>query len=230
MRILLLILLTALTCEAQLNMKPVLNRQQTAGGASPTYLVKQGFEGTGYDNSETWTENASPNEDYATAPAPLDGSQSWQSAAIGGESYTSFTAQDDVWAYAVCNIQTLADNRDVFQIRDSGGTYVLSLRAHADGHLQILNFATSVHTSAGLVSNGTTFHVWLHYIKGTGANSTGELYVSANDTKPGSPQASMTTGGSTAQAARVAVMGWNDGNYIWDKVRVDDVSIGSAPQ
>lgn len=229
MRIILALLL-CVTVGFGADRRALLTKAAASAAAAPTYLVKQGFEGTGYDNSETWTENAAPNEDYTTSPAPLVGSQSWQTAAVGGEAYTSFTAQDEVWAYAMCNIQTLADNRNIFQIRDSGGTYVLSLKAYADGHLQILNFATSVNTSAGLISNGTTFHVWLHYIKGTGANSTGELYVSSNDTRPGSPQASTTTAGSTAQAARVAVMGWSDGNYIWDKVRVDDVSIGSAPQ
>jgi len=200
----------------------------TASG--PTYLVKQGFEGTGYDNSETWTENASPNEDYATAPAPLVGSQSWQTAAIGGEAYRNYTANDEVWAYGICNIQTLANNRIIFAIRNSSDSGLVNIKCNADGSMSMVNFATTVNTSAGLISNGTTFHIWVHYIKGTGANSTGELYVSANDTKPGSPQATTSVAGSTTQASRVAVMGWNDGNFIWDKVRVDDVTIGSAPE
>lgn len=235
MKTLLIFLLSSCSVFAQLNISNPFYvagvLKPASGGAAPTYLINQNFEGTGYDNnSETWTENAAPDEDYATAPAPLIGSQSWMSAAVGGEAYSNFAANDNVYAYAVFNISTLQNAIDIFQIRNSSDLGLTKLRINADGSVRMVHHASGPTSSAGVISAGTTFHVWMDYHKGTGADSTAELFVSATSTKPGSATLSVTGEGNTTQASRIAIMGWSGGNHIVDKVRVDDVAIGSAPQ
>lgn len=55
----------------------VLGAPQVASAPAATYLLNQNFEGTGYDNSESWTETldgGTVDEDYTTTV--LAGSQS----------------------------------------------------------------------------------------------------------------------------------------------------------
>lgn len=230
-KVCLVILLMLVAIAATADRRAMLTAKTSGGGAAaPTYLIKQGFEGAGYDNSETWTENASPNEDYTTSPAPLDGSQSWMSAAVGGEAFSDFAAQDNAYAYAEFNISTLQDAIDIFQLRDSGNTGQTRLRINSDGSVRLVHFASGPTSSAGVISAGTTFHVWMTYHKGSGANSSAEVYISSTSTKPGSATLSITGEGATAQVSRIAIMGWSGANHIVDKVRVDDVDIGSNPQ
>ena len=73
-----------------------------AASPAASYLVNQNFEGTGYDNGETWTEyvgtGATVNEDYATSPAPLAGEQSLYvvGGSDDGETYTSFSSSGTI--------------------------------------------------------------------------------------------------------------------------------------
>src|SRR5437667_300972 len=70
-------------------------------GAAPCVdLVSQGFEGTGYDNGETWVQSGSDtiNKDY-TAHV-LDGSQSLFIASTNGAQTTiTFAGQNEVYVY-----------------------------------------------------------------------------------------------------------------------------------
>lgn len=235
MRTLLIILLcvsATLRSQAQLNIGSpfyVAGVLKPSGAAAPTYLVNQNFETatTGYDNGETWNETGTQN--HADTSSPLVGSQSWSSSTIAAESWTSFTGQSTVYVYATGKFAVLDNVVEVFEVRDSTGTYVTRVRLLNDGSMRIVNFATSATSAAGLVTAGTQFHMWIHYTKGTGADSTSDIYISSTSTKPGSPSASITGAGSTTDAARVAVMSWNGGKYQWDKVLVDDVVIGSNP-
>jgi hypothetical protein len=83
------------------------------------------------------------------------------------------------------------------------------------------------------LAEGTAYHIWLKYIKGTGSNSTVEIYVSANATKPGTPTGSFSGGDGTTQAGKI-VLGVieataGDENWVYDKIRVSETDIGSNP-
>jgi hypothetical protein len=72
--------------------------------SSPTYIVNQNFEGTGYDNAETWTEvtatDGTVNEDYTTA-AIADAQSLYVSEGTGGDVYVQFDLGADyshLWA------------------------------------------------------------------------------------------------------------------------------------
>jgi hypothetical protein len=197
------------------------------GGGGIVLLVAEDFETSTASN--TWTRNAAQNWRYATAPAPLVDSFSWNGTAVGSEAYTNFSASTDIWAYAQCNISTLADGIDIFQLRDSSDVGQSKVRANANGSVRFLHFATTPTSAAGIISAGNTFHMWMHYVKGSGANSWGELYVTNSGAKPAAPLLTATNEGSTANISRVAIMGWSGANHIFDKVRVSTNNIGSNP-
>lgn len=209
------------------------------GGAPATYLIKQDFEGAGYDNSETWTEagTGTLNEDDTTSPSPLVGSQSLRvvfAAETGTTTSPVFAAQADCWLYA--RIHPVA-------IVTVGSTVSLTIR-HAAGEclrLRIMNTGlVGVRAGGGTeavtvdaMSNGTEYHIWCHYIKGTGANAVATVGFSTDGTKPtsGNKFASSVNGTATADADRVQIGSGvsTTHTYVWDKIRIDDVSIGNNP-
>jgi hypothetical protein len=207
------------------------------GGGGATYLINQGFEGTGYDNSETWTEAAgTPNEDDTTSPSPIVGSQSLR---LDGTSVTqrtdspSYTATADVWVYLRLNPATLpsSGNNDFLAIRN-GTTQLLSAQINASGVLRV-NVGANSSPTVSTMSAGTSYHVWIHYVAGTGANAVGSVAFSTDGVKPtaGNAFTSMNTGTSTLSAnnVRLTAVAANGGVFVMDRVLVDDASIGDNP-
>jgi hypothetical protein len=205
------------------------------GGGGPTYLLQENFEGTGYELS--WTEAAgTPDEDYATAPAPLAGSHSLR---LDGTSVTqradspAFATTTDLWVYMLFNPTTLpgSGNNDFFHIRNST-TQVLAAQLNASGTVRVSVGNNSLST-VSTMSAGTTYHVWVHYIAGSGSNAFGSIAFSTDGTKPtsGNPYTEITTGTSTlgGDNLRLTATATNGGIFIMDKVRADDATIGDNP-
>jgi len=73
------------------------------GDECDSTLVCQNFEGTGYDNSETW-DGTNDNEDYAGASV-IRGSQSLELTYDAGipSAGTNFTADDELWVHFIIN-------------------------------------------------------------------------------------------------------------------------------
>jgi hypothetical protein len=207
----------------------------------PTYLVSEDFEGTG--TPAGWTDDTTSggtiDHDYATSPAPLVGSQSVQiDATTTGHINTSktFAAQSTV----ECYVQIYMDNAGVGGVTStarlvgfwgsSGATEVGTLR-YDSSNLRFNIICGSTVVSGTIGSHyDTLYHVWLRYVKGTGANATLEAYISTTGTKPGSPTISTSAGTSTVDADQLRVItgGRNHDPVIYDKVRVNP-SIGSDP-
>jgi len=232
MRTFIALLLTVIGLRAQAPYESLLLLTPAAAGAAPTYLVKQDFNGTGYDNGESWTENVTPDPDYATSPAPLvaDGGHSLNCNAVGEETYKSFTGTAEVWAFGVVNLGAL-DGNWVIQIRNSSDVPLSGFRVFSDGTLQVANFASTA-TTSGIAIN-TTYYWWMRYKNNAGANSDTDFWINTTDSLSGATMLTITGAGSTSDAARIACMGWQDvgsAAHIHDKIRVDDVAIGSSPQ
>jgi hypothetical protein len=83
------------------------------------------------------------------------------------------------------------------------------------------------------MSINTTYHIWVKYVKGSGANAVIESGFSTDGTRPtsGSAFVTQTVGTATADTDRI-MFGQSSSNtvstYI-DKVRVDDAVIGDNP-
>lgn len=81
-------------------------------------------------------------------------------------------------------------------------------------------------------AEGVTYHVWLRYKKGVGANAEVDLWFNTSATHPGTGnnKTSLTNGSKTTNATTPYFNTVFSGvDMIYDKVRVDDVAIGSNP-
>lgn len=240
----LLILLIPFICSAGVQdmLKGALEKKN--GAAAPSEctgkLICQNFEGTGYDNSESWTETIGTNgiidEDDTTATV-LRGSQ--QLKIYSGDNgktsstYAGFTVDSDTTTYAHFRYKTT-------DATPSADRIIATIRATTEILCTVYLETTSefaVIASGGTKANGTTtssdntmFHIWVEYTEGTGSNGTCSLYVSATATKP-SVEASSTDGASTATPNRFYLQqGSGSSTGFFDQVLVDDADIGDVAE
>lgn len=208
------------------------NSTQTSGGS---YGFVETFEGSqtdsqgtaGYDNTG-WTSSASSNNpNYATSPAPLEGTQSFMG---GTGTFTSIThafptASDEQWVKAMFilpNTKWWTNSTYLMRLRNAADASVMDVTPDAGG-LTIVCGASASYLS---LSVGTLYYLWIRYVKGTGSNAVVEMYLSTTDTRPGSPNASITTGTSTTAATKASFYG-GDAGFIWDHIILNASAIGS---
>lgn len=209
------------------------------GGGGATYLLEENFEATGspgYDTS-TWTESGTPDENASTSGLSLQGSECLQinaSATTVNTTSPTFTAQSTAYAYFLLRFSALPSGGTwtLFQFRHSGGECA-RIRVTATGALSIrAGGGTDVATSSTM-STGTTYHIWMKYVKGSGSNAVVEAGFSTDGTRPtsGGTFATQTAGTATTDTDRIMFgqASSNTVNMYADKVRVDDAVIGDNP-
>lgn len=203
-----------------------------AGGGGVSYLLSEDFEGTGIPAG--WTTIAgSPNYDYATSPAPLAGSQSL-GIPSGASTEAAFTASGDLWVYCKFSVDVISGSPDLFVIKDASDANVCRVRIISTGVIRVYNgAAVQSDSSAGAYTAGDVRHVWVHYVKGTGAtDGAATLYLSTGTaaTRPDSPTAPpITTGTATTNADTWAVGGIASTVKVYDTLRISTSEIGSNP-
>jgi hypothetical protein len=212
--------------------------RQAGGAPGVSYLVQQDFEGAGYDNGETWTESGTGtrDEDYATSPAPLVGSQSLRVAVSsqGGTTTKAFASdQSTVEGYLQVHFVSLPASGKVFvAFRDSGGTRLVNIEVGASSRITV-RCGTGAATTTDAISTGTTYHFWWRYVKGTGANAQASVAFSTDGTRPpsGNKFAAVTNGSRTTDANNIIIGPENNSTWegIFDKVRVSASTIGDNP-
>ncbi len=112
--------------------------------------------------------------------------------------------------------------------QNSSDTLIARIRVTGTGVVRAECGSTTADSGAGVVAINTTYHCWMHYIKGTGANAELYVYISTTSTLP-SVTVSTTAGTSTTDASKFHVLTPASTVLKVDKVRVDDAAIGSAP-
>lgn len=199
----------------------------TASSSGPTYYLQETFDATGYDLAG-WTESFAAEilEDYATSPAPLEGTQSVFFNATATRSLISptHTALAEKWEAFMLHITSAsipAAARGLYAFRDSANNSVLALTVNATTGTVKLDVGTGTATSAAALSVGTTYYFWIRYVKGTGSNAVGEVYWSTTTT-PGSARATVTNGTSTTDSDKSVFAGYVDLRFIIDDVNVSD--------
>jgi hypothetical protein len=195
--------------------------------AAPTYLVSEDCEGTGVPSG--WANNGTPNWDFNN-PA-LAGSQSLFLDAASKFPTKTFTATPDIWIYLQFQItNTTGWNRDIVVCGDSSSAELVKVRPTANREFNLIVGAASTLSAVNVWNEDTTYHAWLHYIKGTGSDAKAYLYWATNTAvRPSSPLLSKENGTPTADAATVWFRGMDGSASIIDTIRVDDVEIGSNP-
>lgn len=165
---------------------------------------------------------------YTTSPAPLAGfARSLRTFWGDGNTSKSFTAQGDVWVYFIMNCPSVTAGGMFFALGD--GTNNLLKLSVSQSNLMSIGFGT---TGGGSVDvafvQGTTYHIWVHYVKGTSNNALIELFRSTDGTK-GTRIAANSGAPGTTDASTVRLGIQTNGTVIFNKLRVSATSIGDNP-
>jgi len=190
---------------------------------SPTYLLTEGFEGAGFENTG-WTKSGTPNENYTTTI--LHGAQSLNCSGAQ-HIWRTFQYSTNFNLYFQVRWNAWSDYVNVVYWDNSNWGTTAALFAD-NNRFEIIHGGASALGSTALNPN-ITYHVWVEWTRGTGSNGTMKLFVSTSGTKPATPEASIT-GGTGLATQRMYLGPTSSGpNVIFDRILVDDVPIGSNP-
>lgn len=219
----------------------LIEKEVAASGGNPpaSPLVNQNFEGTGYDNGETWGENGfgTKDEDYTTTV--LLGSQSLFCSiddSSAGSTFTSFSGGGERWGFCMFRVVT-SRNGNFVRLFDSGfANVVMQVKINGTKLRAVCGSVESLDTVASF-STGTTYYLWWRYLKGTGLNGEAEIWFSTTSTKPadGSDNHRKTIVGTATTDAAELAFGSGDNtagsalDIIYDHTYIDDVVILSNP-
>jgi hypothetical protein len=211
---------------------------QLIGSAAAGYLFTENFEATGFDTAG-WAKlgTGTINEDYSTAGLGMEGSQCLRIQAVTSQTpnltWGTFTPSGEVWFYMLYRLVSITTSSVVFlTIRDSAGLTV-RVRMGSTGLFGLLTLGVAVVNATVAINPNTTYHVWVHYKKGTGTNAIARMAWSTDGIKPtsGSQFIEILTGTSLVNVDRIAI-----GNsvahgkeYIMDKMRISATEIGDNP-
>ena len=170
--------------------------------------ICQNFEGTGYDNSETWTVDTKtggtvdPDDTTATI---LRGSQ--QLKILMGTSGApfarhSFTSASEKWLHFMFKFSGTVGNGTVLArlSNTAGGILQADVELDATKHPKVYHGSASA-TSSSTITAGTLYHFWLHYLAGSGSNGVADMYWGTDPVRANNEHLTITTGTSTANVA-----------------------------
>lgn len=200
-----------------------------AGGAAPSYLVEENFEGAGQPAG--WSDVGSPNYDFDVSGFSMQGSQGVELAGDNDRATPpSFgVAQAEAWAFFQFRVT----------VKNSGFTFFVFLGPGVSAEVQAGNTiriggSVNGNPTDNTISLDTTYHAWARYKKGTGANAEFEFGYSTTTTKPvaGTAFRSIaTTGTETVDCTGIQLRSESGATntIIFDKLRADDANIGDNP-
>jgi hypothetical protein len=197
----------------------------STGSGPGNYLFREGFEGTGYENSG-WTAVGSPNPDYTANVL-----QNAQSLNVAGGSVALRTFQPTNEFYLYCRLRwnnlVLGTSAFYWETASYGAAGSL-LIDYSSPRLLISHGGSSAVGTTTLQPN-VTYHVWVEWTRGTGSDGTMRVFLSANGTKPASPEAILTNGVGGA-IERMYVGSINSASdLIADSIFIAMAPIGSNP-
>lgn len=221
--------------------------QPAGGGAAPSYLLQENFETTpGYDLS--WTEDqGDPNPDYSTSGLSMEGSEclfcggatnNADQRAYVGFTPTAAQPQEAFFLFRTPAALTITGDKTIAMLTTSAGTARLSLYVDSGGRFSVQSGGGTLVDTVATISANTTYYVWLRYTKVVVANdAVASVGFSTDGTRPtsGNNYAESTNGTGTTDAARLYLVGdfgtntTNEMDCIFDKVRIDDATIGDNP-
>lgn len=213
------------------------------GGDACSSCTNETFNGAGTvipgwkygDNSAGVVTNVN----YATAPAPLNGDQSLlirnPDSQAGYLNLTVATASEH-WVRMTINItNTVVNNMRIYTAEDNVGGRMIQVQL-ISGAMRIV-CGTANATTVSTLSANTTYYVWIHYLKGSGANAVADVAFSSSKTRPtsGDGFAQVTNGSSTADVVdiylNVSDIAFGSGimGVIYDDVSFSRSQIGDVP-
>ena len=205
-------------------------------------LVCQNFEGTGYDNSESWTEDvfggdAVIDPDYTTTV--LRGSQSLRMAAGSQPSvtYKIFdSAESEIYGFAQIRYSSLSsfNGADLFNSSDVGQTQFVAIILGSGGQAGKLRIAWlgvgDSSDSTTTLSTSTTYYLWWYVKTGTGSNAEAWLKMSTDRFEPSTPEITVTNGTWTIDrmAMYPATQNSSGTDVVYDQFMLSTTPIGDV--
>ena len=191
----------------------ILNPYRLASSGS-SFLLQEGFEGTGYEN--TWTESATGTVDEDNTGTVIAGSQSLRVnlSAQTGSTYATFTAQGSLFCKFRYNVASTSGNPTIATIRN-GSTILGSLiLVGVNRTLRAVAAGGSNASSSATIATGTNIYIWFEYVKGSGSNAICRAGWAATDSKP----ALTSTGTQTCLSSNGTATSDADGLYLGHSV------------
>lgn len=236
-------LLWSISGLSQVNLSGQANFAGQAYFKSPgavVYILKEYFEGPGFQNSWTFAGGGTGNDQYNTSPAPLAGSYSlYFNVSSNNKRCTNILAStySEVWGFFLFNTLTTSGQRYIITLQDSSGNDVFYVRQNSGGAMNCAAGTGGGASTSDAMSTSTLYYVWFHYKKGSGANAQASVgwNTSATETTSGNKFASLSNGNATADVGRILLgvpsSGTASYQHIQDNVFLaSNSSVGNNPQ
>ena len=211
------------------------------GGCTETcgdYLICQNFEGTGYDNSESWSQldggaDCTINPDYTTVNLRSSGSQSFAititSSTICRVTSPTFSDASTLYGHFMFQLPDLSVAGSTI-ILLNGTTTLGSIETKTDGKLRVYQGSVYNDSSSSVISVDTPYHIWFKYVAedpDTALNGQMLVWVGTTTTRPASPTNTITTG-TSALAVNAIRFQTPVSTRIWDQVLLDTVEFATV--
>jgi hypothetical protein len=223
--------------------------QDVKAAAGVTYIFSEDFDGStlciaaGVSTCDnTWTRfGTAETEDFQDQLADNDGTYNFQvietsSAGSGVLSPDWSSAPATAYGYFMFNKDTATGSDPVgnaifFATRDTGDANT-GFYLRWDTNDEVECYHGTATTNGGAVLEDTWYHIWWEYTAGSGADGTLVVYISTDPAVKGAADCNIANGNSAITVQKLYMRGFRDatgtGNY-YDKIRVDDVTIGASP-
>lgn len=221
-----------------------------------TIFINQNFEGTGFDNGETWITNAgdtgAANPDYTTNP--LLGSQSLYMKDDNSEGtyavniYSDGTGYNAEYGFVRLKMLDFAAANATKEImhtyNTSGGNpteahEIIFHKVAADGNSAVLsvycnNGSYPCDTGTVSISLNTVYYVWFYFSRNSSRQSSGWVKISNEQSIPATNDLEWTNVSAGLSYRGTGAIGFttehgNGYSYVVDQVIVSDSAIGNDP-
>ncbi len=193
------------------------------------YLIAENCETSG--TPAGWSNSGNVAWDYATTL--LEGAEAVRMIKTGGgRTRFDFADQAEATIYFKLRLSGTTSARIIGGLGANGGT-IKQLFQLNSSFQPSFGSATSSATTSAVMLLDTTYDVWLHYRKGTGANGVVDIGFSTDGTRPtsGSNFARLSNCPDTTNAGRLFLGPAAQSTFdsIFDKIRVSPAQIGNRP-
>lgn len=175
----------------------LINPYTVASGApEPAWIIRQGFEGTGYDNAETWTAAGTGSVDPDSTATVLEGTQSLriQLTSQTGSTYREVTAAGALYVRMLLRMDSIG-NGVLATIRTANT--IRATLSRVSNKLRVQPSGGTSNDSTDNLPTGTTLYLWFEYISGSGSDAIARAGWSTTATKPTLSASGSTTCAST---------------------------------
>ncbi len=196
------------------------------------FLVCQNFEGVGYDNSEVWVESVEEgetstryaDEDYSISP--LLGGQSLE---LRSDSYQKVSvstvltsASQTISAKVMFRLDSgdPANHVDFVILKDSSDNTLAVVNINSSSLFRVTQTGGTTGYGTVPITQSTVYYLWIDHIASTGTDGTTEIFVSTNDTKPGTATLTSSNGTATNSVAAIEFAARHTTIIIVDNITV----------